>query len=270
MPELPEVETTRLGISPHVQGQTLHKVVVRDARLRWPVPHDLATKVEGKSLLSIVRRGKYLIFEFDQGAIIGHLGMTGSMRIVQHDEPPAFHDHLDLVFQNITLRYRDPRRFGCILWQDHPIMTHQLLVNLGPEPLSDEFDTAHLLAVCKGKKQAIKSLIMDSKKLVGVGNIYANEALFMAGINPHRQAGRISALRLAKLVEACKQVLLAAIKQGGTSLRDFVDSEGKPGYFKQQLQVYGRAGQACITCDQVLKETRLGQRTTVYCSNCQR
>ena len=270
MPELPEVETTRAGISPHIQGQTLHKVVIRDTRLRWPVPNDLADKVVGKPLRGVLRRGKYLLFEFDHGAIIGHLGMTGSMRMVAHDEPPAFHDHVDLIFSAMTLRYRDPRRFGCILWQDNPVMAHALLASLGPEPLSDEFNAAHLLSVCKGKKQAIKSLIMDSKKVVGVGNIYANEALFMAGINPHRQAGRISAARLGKLVVSCKQVLSAAIKQGGTTLRDFVDSEGKPGYFKQQLQVYGRAGQACVVCNQPLTESRLGQRSTVYCQRCQR
>ena len=270
MPELPEVETTRAGISPHIEGQTLHKVVVRDTRLRWPVPNDLAAKVEGKALTKVTRRGKYLIFAFDHGAIIAHLGMTGSMRIVAYDEPPALHDHVDLVFLNTTLRYRDPRRFGCVLWQDNPVMSHALLASLGPEPLSDEFDLVHLLAVCKGKKQAIKSLIMDSKKVVGVGNIYANEALFMAGIHPHRQAGRVSAARLSKLVVSCKQVLAAAIKQGGTTLRDFVDSEGKPGYFKQQLQVYGRAGQACVACDLALTETRLGKRSTVYCKHCQR
>ena len=270
MPELPEVETTRVGISPHIQGKTLHQVVIRDARLRWPVPTDLAANVEGKPLRRVVRRGKYLLFEFDHGAIIGHLGMTGSMRIVNHEEPPAYHDHVDLVFSGVTLRYRDPRRFGCILWQENPVMAHVLLASLGPEPLSDEFDVAHLLRACKGKKQAIKSLIMDGKQVVGVGNIYANEALFMAGIHPHRQAGRISAERLDRLVVCCKQVLSAAIKQGGTTLRDFVDSEGKPGYFKQQLQVYGRAGQACVTCDQLLTESRLGQRSTVYCKRCQR
>jgi formamidopyrimidine-DNA glycosylase len=270
MPELPEVETTCAGIAPHIQGRTLQGVVVRDARLRWPVPNDLAEKVVGNTLRKVFRRGKYLLFEFDHGAIIGHLGMTGSMRIVAHDEPPAFHDHVDLVFSEVTLRYRDPRRFGCILWQDNPVMAHALLANLGPEPLSDDFDTAHLQKVCKGKKQAIKSLIMDGKQVVGVGNIYANEALFMAGIHPRRQAGRISAVRLGKLVASCKEVLSAAIQQGGTTLRDFVDSEGKPGYFKQQLQVYGRTGQACVTCDQPLIESRLGQRSTVYCKRCQR
>jgi formamidopyrimidine-DNA glycosylase len=270
MPELPEVETTRAGIAPHIQGRTLQEVVVRNARLRWPVPNDLAEKGVGNKLRRVLRRGKYLLFEFDHGAIIGHLGMTGSMRIVAHDEPPAFHDHVDLVFSDVTLRYRDPRRFGCILWQDNPVMAHSLLANLGPEPLSDDFDTAHLLNVCKGKKQAIKSLIMDGKQVVGVGNIYANEALFMAGIHPHRQAGRISAVRLGQLVASCKEVLSAAIQQGGTTLRDFVDSEGKPGYFKQQLQVYGRTGQACVTCDQPLIESRLGQRSTVYCKRCQR
>jgi len=270
MPELPKVETTRAGISPHIEAQKIVRVAVRDARLRWPVPDGLAQQVEGKRLRKVVRRGKYLLFEFDHGAIIGHLGMTGSMRIVAHDEPPSFHDHVDLVFEKVTLRYRDPRRFGCMLWQPHPVMAHALLAHLGPEPLSEEFDLAYLLNGCKGKKQAIKSLIMDSKKVVGVGNIYANEALFMAGIHPHRQAGRISAKRLDLLVGACKQVLAAAIQQGGTTLRNFVDSDGNPGYFKQQLQVYGRAGQACVVCDHPLVESRLGQRSTVYCKLCQR
>jgi formamidopyrimidine-DNA glycosylase len=270
MPELPEVETTRAGILPHIKDQTLSKFLVRDHRLRWPVPDDLGSKVEGKKLKQVIRRGKYLLFEFDHGAIIAHLGMTGSMRIIGADEPPSFHDHVDLVFEKVTLRYRDPRRFGCMLWQQNPVMEHPLLVNLGPEPLTDAFNTQHLVKACKGKKQPIKSLIMDAKRVVGVGNIYANEALFMAGINPHRQAGRISAKRLAVLVNCCKEVLAAAIKQGGTTLRNFVDSDGKPGYFKQQLNVYGRSGQACVVCDGVLIETRLGQRTTVYCKRCQR
>ena len=157
MPELPEVETTRVGISPHIEGQTLQHLVVRDARLRWPVPSYLASKVVGKHLKRVIRRGKYLLFEFDHGAIIGHLGMTGSMRMVAHDEPPAYHDHVDLVFSGLTLRYRDPRRFGCMLWQDNPVMEHPLLSSLGPEPLSDAFHTAHLVSVCKGKKQRLRA-----------------------------------------------------------------------------------------------------------------
>jgi len=269
MPELPEVETTCAGIGPHIQGQLVTKVQVRDKRLRWPVPENLSTTVEKTILNRVYRRGKYLLFEFDHGVLIGHLGMTGSMRIVAHEEPPSFHDHVDLVFTDVTLRYTDPRRFGCILWHPHPVTDHPLLAHLGPEPLSDAFNTDHLVAACRGKKQAIKSLIMDSKKVVGVGNIYANEALFMAGIHPHRQAGRISSKRLSVLVECCKKVLAAAIEQGGTTLRDFVNSDGKPGYFKQQLQVYGRAGSGCVTCEKTLLESRLGQRSTVYCKGCQ-
>ena len=269
MPELPEVETTRAGITPHLQNRVLTEVIVRNKNLRWPVPSDLGNRFEKQVLSSVVRRGKYLLLSFNTGVIIAHLGMTGSLRIVKQEEPPSAHDHIDLVFGSTILRYRDPRRFGCILWHPHPVMEHALLANLGPEPLLDDFNQAHLVAVCKGKKQAIKSLIMDSKQVVGVGNIYANEALFMAGINPHRQAGRISAQRLGQLVEACKQVLAAAIKQGGTTLRDFVDSDGQPGYFKQQLQVYGRTGKACVKCHEVLVESRLGQRSTVYCKRCQ-
>jgi len=269
MPELPEVETTRVGISPHIEGQTLQHLVVRDARLRWPVPSDLASKVVGKHLKHVIRRGKYLLFEFDHGAIIGHLGMTGSMRMVAHDEPPAYHDHVDLVFSDLTLRYRDPRRFGCILWHDNPVMAHPLLASLGPEPLSDAFHTAHLVSVCKGKKQAIKSLIMDSKKVVGVGNIYANEALFMAGINPKRQAGRISKIRMEKLVASIKKILLQAIDAGGTTLQDFHTSDGGDGYFKAKLNAYDRKGKPCLFCSSAISMIVIGQRSTFYCKNCQ-
>ena len=270
MPELPEVETTRAGIMPHIQGQTLQQVIVRDTRLRWPVPADLAAKVEGEVLRQVVRRGKYLLFEFDHGAIIGHLGMTGSMRIVGHSEPPAFHDHVDLVFPNVTLRYRDPRRFGCMLWQQNPVMEHSLLASLGPEPLTNEFNAQHLLNACTGKKQAIKSLIMDSKQVVGVGNIYANEALFLAKIAPKRAAGKISAQRYRFLTGYIKEVLAAAIVQGGTTLKDFSQVDGNPGYFSLHLNVYGRAGEACRICETEIKSMMIGQRNTFWCPSCQR
>ena len=270
MPELPEVETTCAGIAPHITGQLLRKVEVRDGRLRWPIPEDLNEIVAGQTLVKVTRRGKYVLMHFQTGGLIGHLGMTGSMRIVTADEPPAYHDHFDLCFDDCLVRYRDPRRFGSLLWQDYPLEEHALLADLGPEPLTDDFNVDVLHTACKGKKQPIKTLIMDSKKVVGVGNIYANEALFMAGINPNRQAGRVSRKRLAVLVEAIKQVLADAIKQGGTTLRNFVDSEGNPGYFKQQLQVYGRTGKPCRHCDEALIEVRLGQRSTVYCRHCQR
>ena len=270
MPELPEVETTCCGIAPHISGKVLREVVVRDGRLRWPIPNDLHTLVVGQTLEKVTRRGKYVLLHFQKGGLIGHLGMTGSMRIVNAEEPPAYHDHFDLCFDDCLLRYRDPRRFGSLLWQAYPLEDHVLLAGLGPEPLTDDFDVDVLHAACKGKKQPIKTLIMDSKKVVGVGNIYANEALFMAGINPNRQAGRVSKKRLEVLVGAIKQVLADAIEQGGTTLRNFVDSEGNPGYFKQQLQVYGRTGKPCRHCGEALKEVRLGQRSTVYCRYCQK
>ncbi len=270
MPELPEVETTCVGIAPHITGQILQQVKVRDHRLRWPIPNNINDLVSGQRLHSVTRRGKYILMHFEQGGLIGHLGMTGSMRVVTQDEPPAYHDHFDLCFEDCLVRYRDPRRFGSLLWQPFPVEEHELLSSLGPEPLTEAFNTDVLYAACKGKKQPIKTLIMDSKKVVGVGNIYANEALFMAGINPKRQAGRVSKQRLDKLVVAIKQVLADAITQGGTTLRNFVDSDGNPGYFKQQLRVYGRAQQPCRSCSIPLTEVRLGQRSTVYCSVCQR
>ena len=270
MPELPEVETTCAGIAPHISGKVLREVVVRDGRLRWPIPENLDDLVAGQTLEKVTRRGKYVLLHFQDGGLIGHLGMTGSMRIVTADEPPAYHDHFDLCFDDCLVRYRDPRRFGSLLWQPYPLQEHVLLAGLGPEPLTGDFNVDVLHAACKGKKQPIKTLIMDSKKVVGVGNIYANEALFMAGINPNRQAGRVSKQRLAVLVGCIKQVLADAIEQGGTTLRNFVDSEGNPGYFKQKLQVYGRTGKPCRHCGAALKEVRLGQRSTVYCRYCQK
>ena len=270
MPELPEVETTRRGVEPYCVGRVVTRVLVREPRLRWPVPDQLATLLTGQAIEAVERRAKYLLFRTQAGSLLVHLGMSGSLRLVDFDAPPGRHDHIDVLLDDgACLRYHDPRRFGCFLWlaagEIHPLLAH-----LGPEPLSSEFDGQVLYRRSRGRKSPIKNFIMDGKVVVGVGNIYANEALFMAGINPHRQAGRISAVRLGKLVVSCKKVLSAAIKQGGTTLRDFVDSEGKPGYFKQQLQVYGRAGQACVVCNQPLTESRLGQRSTVYCQRCQR
>ncbi len=270
MHELPEVETTCAGIAPHITGQVLRQVVVRDGRLRWPIADNIDELVVGQTLHEVTRRGKYVLMHFDEGGLIGHLGMTGSMRIVTRAEPPAYHDHFDLCFDGCLVRYRDPRRFGSLLWQPYPLQQHPLLASLGPEPLTDAFNVDVLQVACRGKKQPIKTLIMDSKKVVGVGNIYANEALYMAGINPNRQAGRVSKQRLSLLVCAIKQVLAEAIAQGGTTLRNFVDSDGNPGYFKQRLQVYGRTGKPCRGCGEPLKEVRLGQRSTVYCRHCQR
>jgi formamidopyrimidine-DNA glycosylase len=270
MPELPEVETTRRGIAPHLEAHTVSDVIVRQPRLRWPVPRGLKKSLVGQELMLVERRAKYLLLRFPAGTLIIHLGMSGSLRVLPADTPADAHDHVDIVFGHTCLRLRDPRRFGAVLWEKGAIAANPLLAHLGPEPLADAFDTAHLAAAAKGRKVAIKQLIMDGKVVVGVGNIYANEALYMAGINPQRAAGRISRARLARLVAAIKQVLAAAIEQGGTTLRDFQREDGRPGYFAQELLVYGRGGLPCPGCGAPLKEVRLGQRSTVYCGRCQR
>ncbi|MDY6921416.1 MAG: bifunctional DNA-formamidopyrimidine glycosylase/DNA-(apurinic or apyrimidinic site) lyase [Pseudomonadota bacterium] len=269
MPELPEVETTRRGIEPHLVGKRVKALHVRQPQLRWPVPPAIH-QAEGRKLKALTRRGKYLLFHFSNGTIIAHLGMSGSMRIAAAGEPPLFHDHVDLECSDGTLlRFCDPRRFGAWLWTDQDPARHPLLANLGPEPLTDAFNGDYLLARSRGRKSSVKSFIMDSQVVVGVGNIYANEALFLAGIHPKRAAGRISGARYDKLVAAIKTVLAASIEMGGTTLRDFVGGDGKPGYFRQTLRVYGRGGQPCRQCQTPLREIRLGQRATVFCKLCQ-
>lgn len=277
MPELPEVETTRRGIEPHISSLMIRKLLVRQPKLRWPVPAELARLLKGKRLVTVERRAKYLLLRVasksgkPSGTIIIHLGMSGSLRVIKADEPPMAHDHVDLQFDGgLALRYTDPRRFGCVLWQPAGAEPHSLLASLGPEPLSAEFDGDVLFKRSRGRKIAVKSFIMDGKVVVGVGNIYANEALFAAGINPNRQAAKVSRQRFWRLAEEIKRVLAQAIEQGGTTLRDFVGGDGQPGYFKQELQVYGRGSLPCINCDRPLKEIRLGQRSTVFCSACQR
>ena len=270
MPELPEVETTRRGVAPYSEGQRITEVIVRDHRLRWPVPDDLPSRAGGQTITAVRRRAKYLLFDTDAGTLLVHLGMSGSLRVMSPTDTLLKHDHIDLVFENgRCLRYNDPRRFGCWLWlkpgEPHPLLTH-----LGPEPLSDDFNGEYLYQRSRGRKAPIKQFLMDGKVVVGVGNIYANEALFLSGIAPSRAAGRISLARYRRLVENVKQVLTSAIMQGGTTLRDFVGGDGKPGYFAQQLYVYGRAGQPCKACGSELRESRLGQRTSVYCVTCQR
>ncbi|GGC08678.1 formamidopyrimidine-DNA glycosylase [Marinobacterium zhoushanense] len=270
MPELPEVETSRAGIEPHLQGVKITRLVVRQPQLRWPIPADLAANLEGQRVQAVCRRGKYILIAVNGGAALLHLGMSGSVRILPRGTPAGKHDHVDLELESgQMLRLTDPRRFGALLWQPEGEL-HPLLASLGPEPLSEAFDAEYLLRCCKGRRSAIKALIMDSHVVVGVGNIYANEALYMAGIDPRRAAGRISAERLARLVEAIKSVLTRAIAQGGTTLRDFVGGDGKPGYFSQQLHVYGRAGEPCPGCGARLQEVRLAQRSTVYCKLCQK
>ncbi|WP_415896845.1 bifunctional DNA-formamidopyrimidine glycosylase/DNA-(apurinic or apyrimidinic site) lyase [Neptuniibacter sp. QD57_21] len=270
MPELPEVETTCRGISPHVNQQKVTRLLIRNPNLRWPIPDFLADEVEGQVIESVGRRGKYILLKISTGEVMVHLGMSGSLRIVEQDEPVLKHDHVDFCFgSGKALRLTDPRRFGSVLWQ--PLNEHhELLYKLGPEPLCEQFDAKHLHAICAGRKAAIKQVIMDSKVVVGVGNIYATEALFLSGIDPRRAAGNISYERLACLVENIKKVLAAAIEQGGTTLKDFVGGDGKPGYFKQKLNVYGRKGEPCVQCMAPLTEVRLGQRSTVFCKHCQR
>lgn len=270
MPELPEVETTLRGITPHIHGKILTGVDVRQPRLRWPIPGDLPERLSGKKLIALSRRGKYLLLDFGVSHLLIHLGMSGSLRVVPSSEPALFHDHVDLFFGDIALRYCDPRRFGCLLSVEGAPAEHKLLRDLGPEPLTADFNADYLYARTRKRSQAIKQFVMDSKIVVGVGNIYANESLFMAGIKPIRKAGALTRKNCEDLVREIKFVLARSIEQGGTTLRDFVGGDGKPGYFKQQLLVYGRGGEPCNRCNKPLKEVRMSDRTTVYCVICQK
>lgn len=270
MPELPEVETTRRGLMPHLLGKTVRDIVVRNPRLRWPVPADLGQRITGQQITGLARRGKYLLLGLPTGVVMMHLGMSGSLSLVASNTPPGKHDHIDMVFASgLSLRFNDPRRFGAVLWVEGDPAEHALLSHLGPEPLGEGFDGNYLYHLSGKRKQAIKSFLMDSQVVVGVGNIYANEALFMSGIRPRIQAGRISRARYQLLAQAVVDVLNSAIEQGGTTLRDFVGGDGRPGYFKQSLRVYGRGGLPCLKCATTLKEIRLANRSTVYCANCQ-
>lgn len=270
MPELPEVETTRRGIEPCLKDRTIEAVIVRNPALRWPIPATLAAHAKGQRVRSVGRRAKYILMELGEGWIILHLGMSGSLRIVNVAEPAQKHDHLDLVLDNETaLRLRDPRRFGAVLWTDANPGTHPLLRDLGIEPLSDAFDGAWLHSRLRGRQTAIKLALMDSRLVVGVGNIYANEALFEAGIRPTLAAGRLSRTRCNRLAAAIKDVLERAIAAGGSTLRDFVDSNGRPGYFQQQYRVYGRTSKPCRICGSPIRQVRQGQRSTFFCSRCQ-
>lgn len=270
MPELPEVETTLRGIAPFVTGFSITRLIVRDRRLRWPVPDGLEMLVAGCEVKQLYRRSKYLICGAGNGWLILHLGMSGSLRICDPDEPASVHDHVDLVMSNgRCVRFRDPRRFGCLLWTDQPPDQHPLLRDLGPEPLQRGFTGAYLHSRSRGRKSPVKNFIMDAHVVVGVGNIYASEALFHAGIHPRRAAGRISRRRYELLVSAIKQTLRRSIKLGGTTLRDFVNSDGSPGYFEQTLAVYGREGKACRSCGGSIRRITLGQRSSFYCITCQ-
>ncbi|MDJ0806618.1 MAG: bifunctional DNA-formamidopyrimidine glycosylase/DNA-(apurinic or apyrimidinic site) lyase [Gammaproteobacteria bacterium] len=271
MPELPEVETTRRGIAPHILRARVSGVTIRQPRLRWPIPREIIDLLPGQPLQEVGRRGKYLLLAFSSGTLIMHLGMSGSLRILDREAPATKHDHFDLSFANGSiLRLRDPRRFGAVLWTGDPAEEHPLLKNLGPEPLDGEFHGAHLHHLGHARQLAIKNLIMDSKVVVGVGNIYANEALFRSGIHPTRPSNRIALPRYTRLAEQIIEVLKTAIEQGGTTLRDFQQEDGRPGYFAQSLQVYGRADQACLQCGSPIKQKTIGQRSSFYCPRCQR
>lgn len=270
MPELPEVETTLRGILPHIKKQKITNVAIRHTHLRWPIPSHIKATIIGKSVLEIERRGKYLLFKFSNGTMIIHLGMSGHLRILATDLPPTKHDHVDICFANHKmLRFNDPRRFGALLWVDGDPLIHPLLKHLGVEPLSAQFSARYLLGKAQSRSTAIKTFLMDHHVVTGVGNIYATEALFAAGIHPTSMAKSIDLNQLKKLVIAVKKILREAIKQGGTTLKDFMKSDGKPGYFSNHLNVYGRAGLPCYRCRHPLKQIRQSQRGTVYCENCQ-
>ncbi len=271
MPELPEVETTRRGVAPHVEGRRVAALHVYDSRLRWPVPSDLARHLVGRGIDRIDRRSKYLLFRLGADTLLVHLGMTGSLRVFKDVPARRTHDHVDVVLDDGTvLRYNDPRRFGAMLWVPAPADAHPLLASLGPEPFAAEFDAAYLWRALRRRTAAIKLALMDNRVVVGVGNIYANESLFRAGIRPTRPAHRVSRPRLARLVGEVRNVLTEAIAKGGSTLRDYVDASGEPGYFQLQYYVYGRDGQPCRVCGTPIKLRRLGARASFYCPRCQR
>lgn len=270
MPELPEVETSRRGIAPYLVGERVDRLIIRQRRLRWPIHTDVDDKLPGMTIRSVGRRAKYLLLETAAGTAIIHLGMSGSVFIVAADTPAGVHDHFDIALQSgKALRFRDPRRFGSLHWSDDAA-SHWLLQKLGPEPLSGDFGGEYLWQQSRGRRVAIKQFIMNAAIVVGVGNIYASEALFLARIHPRRAAGRIAKPRYELLATTIKEVLAKAISAGGTTLRDFYGGDGEPGYFQQELSVYGREGQPCRNCKQSLSAIVLGQRSTYYCKNCQR
>ncbi len=270
MPELPEVETTLRGLAPHLAGQVVADVFIRNAQLRWPIPLNLPQLLRGATIRDLQRRAKYLLFRFDHGTLILHLGMSGSLRVLTTPAAADKHEHFDLVLTNgAIMRLRDPRRFGAVLWHHGDINAHPLLAKLGPEPLQTGFDTEHLFRATRKRSTAIKLLIMDNHIVVGVGNIYANEALFRSGIKPQLPAGKISRARCEKLTAEIRATLNEAISLGGSSLRDYVDSDGKQGYFQQHYWVYGRTNLACRKCGTLIKQIKQGQRSSFYCPECQ-
>ena len=274
MPELPEVETTRRGLAPHVEGRRVFAVTLRRPDLRWPIPAEVSECLPGQRIDAVRRRAKYLLLDTQAGSALLHLGMSGSLRVLPAGTPVTAHDHVDLLLEGgrggkRVLRFNDPRRFGCLLWQA-PGTTHELLQSLGPEPLSDAFDGDYLYVRSRGRKAPVKTFLMDQKVVVGVGNIYAAEALFRADISPLRAAGQVSRERYRLLADAVRTILAAAIERGGTTLRDFISPDGAPGYFEQELAAYGRGGEPCPNCGKRLRQAAIGQRTTAWCPRCQR
>jgi len=270
VPELPEVETTLRGIAPHLIGRRVSEVRLRRPNLRWPIPTEISQLLPGERINAVQRRAKYLLVETAIGSALWHLGMSGSLRILPQDTPPRPHDHVDwLLDSGQLLRFTDPRRFGSLLWQPAGT-THGLLAKLGPEPLSEDFSGDYLWRASRGRTIAIKQFLMDQHIVVGVGNIYVAEALFAAGIHPERDAGSVSRARYARLASEVKRILEYAITRGGTTLRDFLNPDGEPGYFEQELFVYGRAGEPCKVCGTTIRVMQLGQRSTFYCPKCQR
>lgn len=275
MPELPEVETTRRGIAPHLVGRRIVSVTLRRADLRWPIPREISELLPGQRIEAIERRAKYILLETQAGSAILHLGMSGVLRVLPPDIAPGAHDHVDILVDAAKgkpariLRFTDPRRFGCLLWQ--PLgTTHELLAGLGPEPLTDAFDGDLLWQRSRGRKAAVKLFLMDNAIVVGVGNIYASEALFAAGIDPRKPAGSISRARYQRLAAEVKRILAWAIERGGTTLRDFLNPDGAPGYFFRELFVYGRAGEPCKVCGTPIRQQAIGQRSTFWCPACQK
>ena len=269
MPELPEVETTRRGIAPLITGRRVVRVAVRNPHLRWRVPTRLVRELPGQTIENVTRRAKYLLLTTSAGSVIIHLGMSGSLRIIDSSLAPGIHEHVDIVFDNgRCLRLRDPRRFGAVLWTNK-FTQHPLLAELGPEPLGKGFDAIYLFNVSRGRRRAVRDLLLDGHIVAGIGNIYANEALFAAGVRPQRPAGRLSHQQCDRLVRSIRSTLTRALRAGGTTLRDFQNPEGRPGHFQLKLNVYGRQGQPCPRCGKKIRQVRLGQRSAFFCTKCQ-
>ncbi len=270
MPELPEVATTINGIRPFLQGAVIADLVIRERRLRWPIRADLKRQIQGCKVLDIRRRAKYIVVVLDRGGLLIHLGMTGSFRIATDQTIPERHDHFDFITDaGDVIRYRDPRRFGSLLYCEENPFQHGLLSKLGPEPLEADFTGTHLYQMSRARKIAVKAFIMDQSVVVGVGNIYASESLFMSGIHPIRKCSRISMSRYHKLANAIQYILTKSIDMGGTTIQNFADTDGRPGYFEQQLQVYGRVGEPCDYCGRIISSQVIAQRSSFYCNQCQ-